>query len=591
MKKAAFLTLTYVFLFNCSMMGQDKKAPSTEPKIGREVVVLLKTTMGNIKLKLYNETPLHRDNFVKLVESGYYDGLLFHRVINNFMIQSGDPLSRNAPAGRMLGTGGPNYTIPAEILPQIKHKRGSLAAARDNNPQKASSGSQFYIVHNKNGTPHLDGQYTVFGETIEGFDVIDKIATVKTIAADRPEEDVKIIKATIISQIKTTTISQATSDETPEVIAEKGKIQIQKIDNNNYSFFSTQLYLGVYNKYREIPNGYIATSGNEETFISFDGQKSRPYYTIGEFINGYALVGHKSSLYGLIDNTGNEVVYSIYNADVKRPEFIILDKGNQSFYFKNGKQIFPEYEIVGGSDRSDFFNNGNLIARKNGKYGIIDTLGNVVTPFNYALIKRLPTINSQDKEKFNLSLLPAKTEDGKWGYINRKTGNVDIPCNYIVDDADFWAIANVYFNGINVSAGNALVKQKGDVYAMNRQGAKVGLSVAEQKEKDRQEAIARAEAKRINDIKNAQIGEKLLYSETWTYREGFWIFQTSGSYSMKVTCFIERIEGNRYQLRVGDVESSSSEKYSTPTINGVRVSKGNIIWAKPLEDTKWVYGE
>jgi peptidyl-prolyl cis-trans isomerase B (cyclophilin B) len=114
------------------------------------------------------------------------------------MIQGGDPDSRNAPAGKMLGMGGPGYTVPAEISPLFTHKKGSLAAARDNNPAKASSGSQFYIVHNNNGTPHLDGQYTVFGETIEGLNVIDKIATVKTGAADRPVEDVKIIKASIV---------------------------------------------------------------------------------------------------------------------------------------------------------------------------------------------------------------------------------------------------------------------------------------------------------------------------------------------------------------------------------------------------------
>jgi cyclophilin family peptidyl-prolyl cis-trans isomerase len=198
MKKSAVLTLTYVFLFSCTMTGQDKKAPANKPKTEKETVVLMKTTMGNMKIKLYNETPLHRDNFIKLVKEKYYDGLLFHRVIKDFMIQGGDPDSRNAPAGKMLGMGGPGYTVPAEILPQIKHKKGSLAAARDNNPQKASSGSQFYIVHNDNGTPHLDGQYTVFGEVIEGMDVINKIATVKTAPGDRPVEDVKIISVEIV---------------------------------------------------------------------------------------------------------------------------------------------------------------------------------------------------------------------------------------------------------------------------------------------------------------------------------------------------------------------------------------------------------
>ncbi|MDR2407110.1 MAG: peptidylprolyl isomerase [Bacteroidales bacterium] len=166
-----------------------------------KTIVLLKTTMGNMKIKLYNETPLHRDNFIKLVNEKYYDGLLFHRVINNFMIQGGDPNSRNAPAGQQLGMGGPGYTIPAEILPQFKHKKGAVAAARMGdqvNPKKESSGSQFYIVHNNDGTPHLDGAYTVFGEVIKGMDVIDKIANVQTGTADRPTVDVKIISASIV---------------------------------------------------------------------------------------------------------------------------------------------------------------------------------------------------------------------------------------------------------------------------------------------------------------------------------------------------------------------------------------------------------
>ena len=195
MKKVAFLSLACVFLVS-NTMGQEQKKQADKPK--KETVVLMKTTMGNLKIKLYNETPLHRDNFIKLVNEKFYDGLLFHRVIKDFMIQGGDPDSKNAPAGKRLGMGGPGYTIPAEILPQLKHKKGSLAAARDNNPERRSSGSQFYIVHNNNGTPHLDGAYTVFGEVIEGMDVIDKIATVKTAPGDRPMEDVKIISASIV---------------------------------------------------------------------------------------------------------------------------------------------------------------------------------------------------------------------------------------------------------------------------------------------------------------------------------------------------------------------------------------------------------
>lgn len=166
-------------------------------------IVLISTSMGDIKVRLYDETPLHKDNFIKLVKEGYYDGLLFHRVIDNFMIQGGDPDSKNAATGVMLGKGGPDYTIPAEISPDLKHKKGALAAARmgDNvNPQRASSGSQFYIVQNDKGTPHLDGAYTVFGETIEGLDVVDKIAKVATDRFNRPIEDVRIISMKIVKK-------------------------------------------------------------------------------------------------------------------------------------------------------------------------------------------------------------------------------------------------------------------------------------------------------------------------------------------------------------------------------------------------------
>jgi cyclophilin family peptidyl-prolyl cis-trans isomerase len=163
-----------------------------------EKKVLIKTNYGNMTVKLYNETPIHRDNFLKLVKEKYYEGILFHRVINQFMIQAGDPNSRNALPNAQLGTGGPGYTLPAEITPKYFHKFGALSAARigDNiNPQRRSSGSQFYIVVGKayspeeltslesrlntkwtedqnktyttiGGTPHLDAQYTVFGELI-----------------------------------------------------------------------------------------------------------------------------------------------------------------------------------------------------------------------------------------------------------------------------------------------------------------------------------------------------------------------------------------------------------------------------------------
>ncbi len=239
-------------------------------------IVSIQTTLGEIKVKLYNETPLHRDNFIKLVKEGFYNNSLFHRVIKGFMIQGGDPDSIGAPAGKSLGTGGPGYTIPAEInYPQFFHKRGALAAARQGdevNPGRESSGSQFYIVWgetynegklnqlqkslsqqkeqaifnrlagerrkeimdlrrskdqeglfllqeelialtkaemmedgpvtltaeqreaymNLGGTPHLDNQYTVFGEVIEGLDIVEKIQSAATASGDRPKEDISM---------------------------------------------------------------------------------------------------------------------------------------------------------------------------------------------------------------------------------------------------------------------------------------------------------------------------------------------------------------------------------------------------------------
>jgi peptidyl-prolyl cis-trans isomerase B (cyclophilin B) len=181
--------------------------------------VIIETEYGDMKAMLYNTTPLHRDNFVKLTKEKFYDDLLFHRVINEFMIQGGDPESKDAPPEKRLGGGGPGYRIPAEI--GSPHLKGTLAAARTGNPEKASSGSQFYIVHGKKqsdqslagveqrqgftyneeqkrlykeigGAPFLDGEYTVFGEVVEGLEVIDKIAAVKTAPGDRPIEDVKM---------------------------------------------------------------------------------------------------------------------------------------------------------------------------------------------------------------------------------------------------------------------------------------------------------------------------------------------------------------------------------------------------------------
>ena len=154
------------------------------------------TSHGTMKIKLYNLTPKHRDNFVKLVKENYYDGLRFHRVIEGFMIQGGDPYSRDTTKANLWGQGGPDYTVPAEFVSQYWHKKGAIAAARKGdmaNPTKASSGSQFYIVHDENACLHLDGQYSIFGEVTEGLDVIDRIATVPTDYYDRPLEDVMII--------------------------------------------------------------------------------------------------------------------------------------------------------------------------------------------------------------------------------------------------------------------------------------------------------------------------------------------------------------------------------------------------------------
>ena len=241
--------------------------------------VTIKTSLGDIRVRLYDETPLHRDNFLKLASEGFYDGTLFHRVIKDFMIQGGDPDSKGAPAGKQLGVGGPGYNIDAEILPQFCHKRGALAAARQGdevNPERRSSGSQFYIVwgqqynagqlkqltrqlqmqaeqqhfnalvaeHRKQimelrrsrnqaglmdlqeqliaetktymmehpvaltpeqteayttvgGTPHLDGQYTVFGEVVEGLDIVGKIQETETLRGDRPKEDIIITSMTV----------------------------------------------------------------------------------------------------------------------------------------------------------------------------------------------------------------------------------------------------------------------------------------------------------------------------------------------------------------------------------------------------------
>lgn len=233
--KLLLIAIVFVSLVSCSSLKTGSQ---------KEQKVLITTTEGDIKIKLYNETHLHRDNFKKLVKSKFYNGVLFHRVISEFMIQGGDPDSKNAEEGSTLGSGSVGYTIPAEFrTPGIYHKKGALAAARtgDNvNPQKESSGSQFYIVVGKTytdqqldvmqrdktlrysrpgdgsdlnylfseqarndyktigGTPNLDGNYTVFGEVLEGIEIVELISEVDTDRSDRPLEDIKVLKMKLV---------------------------------------------------------------------------------------------------------------------------------------------------------------------------------------------------------------------------------------------------------------------------------------------------------------------------------------------------------------------------------------------------------
>lgn len=178
---------------------QEKLKHDTMERIAAmpaEPVFDIVTSLGTIKVRLYADTPKHRENFAKLAFDGFYNGLLFHRVIANFMIQGGDPLTKNIENQPKFGTGGPGYQIPAEIVAGHHHKKGALAAARKGdmaNPMKESSGSQFYIVQSEAGCSHLDGEYTIFGETIDGFAVIDKIAAVQTDGRGLPLEPVMII--------------------------------------------------------------------------------------------------------------------------------------------------------------------------------------------------------------------------------------------------------------------------------------------------------------------------------------------------------------------------------------------------------------
>ncbi len=207
---------------------KGEKSKTVEKKVSidapEECLVLIETDFGNMVAILYDATPLHRDNFIKLAEEEFYDDLLFHRVITGFMIQGGDPNSRDAKPNQPLGNGGPGYQIPAEFVDTLVHVKGALAAARLGgpiNPEKKSSGSQFYIVQGRKlndsqialieaqknkyytpdqkeklkklgGTPHLDNEYTVFGQIISGLDVIDKIAETETLPGDRPVKDLKM---------------------------------------------------------------------------------------------------------------------------------------------------------------------------------------------------------------------------------------------------------------------------------------------------------------------------------------------------------------------------------------------------------------
>jgi peptidyl-prolyl cis-trans isomerase len=278
---ALFVVAALATAVAITLSNRKTDSKMTDNTTSGDAMVQFHTTEGDFTVRLFGDTPKHRDNFLKLVRDGYYDGVLFHRVINEFMVQTGDPDSKDAPAGKVLGSGSPDYTIEAEIVyPQHFHKRGALAAARTGdqvNPERRSSGSQFYVVTGKayndstltqmerqlqmmqkqkifnelaqqhrdsimtlrrnrdqaglnalqeelvaitekqaaenpatltpeqreayttvGGTPHLDGQYTVFGEVTEGMDVIDRIEKVETDGHDRPLKDVRIISAKVI---------------------------------------------------------------------------------------------------------------------------------------------------------------------------------------------------------------------------------------------------------------------------------------------------------------------------------------------------------------------------------------------------------
>ncbi|WP_241739142.1 peptidylprolyl isomerase [Pontibacter beigongshangensis] len=176
-----------LFILLMLVTGPGAVMAQKKPK-GKDQLVTISTPQGDMKLVLFDDTPQHKANFLKLAREGFYNGTTFHRIVQGFMIQGGDPNSKNGNSSQ-VGTGNPGYTIPAEIKPEHKHVRGAVAAARMGdhmNPQKESSGSQFYIVENHRGTPMLDEAYTVFGQVVDGLDVIDKIAAQPKGARDRP---------------------------------------------------------------------------------------------------------------------------------------------------------------------------------------------------------------------------------------------------------------------------------------------------------------------------------------------------------------------------------------------------------------------
>ncbi|MBQ8812154.1 MAG: peptidylprolyl isomerase [Bacteroidales bacterium] len=236
MKRLTFIAALVIMISACGPRGgrnaeADAQADSTatetamEQKMIEEPEFEIVTNMGTMKVKLYSKTPKHRNNFVKLVKENYYDSIRFHRVIEGFMIQTGDPYSRDTAKIDLWGQGGPDYTIPAEFVNEYWHKKGAIAAARKGdlaNPMKSSSGSQFYIVHDENACLHLDGQYTIFGEVTEGLDVIDRIARVKTDLYDRPYEDVII---TTIKPVYVEPAPVAENDSTATAVSDSTKTE------------------------------------------------------------------------------------------------------------------------------------------------------------------------------------------------------------------------------------------------------------------------------------------------------------------------------------------------------------------------------